>query len=191
MMTHTEDRTVLITGGATRIGKHIALGLAKDGWNVAVHYNESESEAVDLLQSLKNMGVKSVAVKANLAHEDSTINLIATIRKELGNIHGLVNNASMFSFDRPEQFDRSNLEKHMAVNLYAPLRLTSEFAKQISPLGKSCLRNYLKKIASIHLKFQYNKVYWVNLYLIRIYLRNEMLFFYAFLLQNLLLLYQP
>ncbi|MFL2667520.1 MAG: SDR family oxidoreductase [Burkholderiales bacterium] len=143
MMTHTEDRTVLITGGATRIGKHIALGLAKDGWNVAVHYNESESEAVDLLQSLKNMGVKSVAVKANLAHEDSTINLIATIRKELGNIHGLVNNASMFSFDRPEQFDRSNLEKHMAVNLYAPLRLTSEFAKQIPQNELGCVINLL------------------------------------------------
>ena len=143
MMTQTKSRTVLITGCATRIGKHIALGLAEDGWNVGVHYNESESQATDLVQNLKKMGVKSTAVKANLAHEDSAKNLVASVKQELGDIHSLINNASMFSFDTPEQFERSNLENHMAVNLYAPLHLTSEFAKQIPENKLGCVINLL------------------------------------------------
>ena len=65
-MTQTKSRTVLITGCATRIGKHIALGLAEDGWNVGVHYNESESQATDLVQNLKKMGAKRTAVKFDL-----------------------------------------------------------------------------------------------------------------------------
>ena len=143
MMTQTENKTVLITGGATRIGKYIALSLAKDGWNVAIHYNESEPQAIDLVQNLRNMGVKSAAIKANLAMEDNTLELIEAAREELGDIHSLINNASMFKFDTPEQFNRFNLEQHMAVNFYAPLLLISEFAKQIPQDKQGCVINLL------------------------------------------------
>ena len=143
MMTQTESKTVLITGGATRIGKYIALGLAKDGWNVAVHYNESETQATDLVENLRDMGVKSTAVKANLALESSTLELVAQAREEMGDIHSLINNASIFSFDTPEQFNRATLAQHMAVNLYAPLLLISEFAKQISQNERGCVINLL------------------------------------------------
>tara|TARA_B110000305_G_scaffold56191_1_gene62057 strand:+ start:38960 stop:39730 length:771 start_codon:yes stop_codon:yes gene_type:complete len=142
-MAQTQSRTVLITGGATRIGKHIALGLARDGWNIAIHFNESQADAVEVNKTIKDLGVKSIAVQADLAHDDAVKGLISKVRQELGCVDCLINNASMFSFDTPQEFDRANLEKHMAVNLYAPMLLISEFAKQVSKGTAACVINLL------------------------------------------------
>ena len=142
-MTQTESRTVLITGGATRIGKEIALGLAEDGWNIAIHYNGSSSEAEHLTNYIKKRGVKSITVQANLAEYGAPERLIADVGQKLGNIDALINNASKFSFDSPQEFKRLNLEDHMAVNLYAPMLLISEFAKQIPNGRLGCAINLL------------------------------------------------
>ena len=80
-MGQTQSRTVLITGGATRIGKHIALGLARDGWNIAIHFNESQADAVEVNKTIKDLGVKSIAVQADLAHDDAVKGLISKVRQ--------------------------------------------------------------------------------------------------------------
>ncbi|MDA1331590.1 MAG: SDR family oxidoreductase [Proteobacteria bacterium] len=142
-MAQTQNRTVLITGGAKRIGKYIALGLAREGWNVAIHFNQSKADAVQVEKTIKDLGVKSIAVQADLARDDAVKDLISRVRQELGNVHCLINNASMFSFDKPQEFDRARLEKHMAVNLYAPMILISEFAKQVPKGAPGCVINLL------------------------------------------------
>ncbi len=142
-MTQTESRTVLITGGATRIGKKIALGLAKDGWNIAIHYHKSASEAEHLTDYINKSGMKSVTVQANLAEPGAPEALITDVGQKLGSIDALINNASKFNFDSPQEFKRSDLEDHMAVNLYAPMLLISEFAKQIPNGSLGCVINLL------------------------------------------------
>ena len=84
-----------------------------------------------------------MAVQADLARDDAVKGLISRVQQELGSVDCLINNASMFSFDTPHEFDRASLEKHMAVNLYAPMLLISEFAKQISKGASGCIINLL------------------------------------------------
>ena len=62
-----KGRTVLVTGGAKRIGAAIARGLAEDGWNVCVHYQNSEAEALQLARALTQAGRRCFAVKADLS----------------------------------------------------------------------------------------------------------------------------
>ena len=153
-MTKPQSRTVLITGGATRIGKHIALGLAEDGWNVAIHFNKSQADAFEVEKKINDLGVKCMTIKADLARDDAVKGLISKVRQEIGGVHCLINNASMFSFDSPKEFNRSNLEEHMAVNLYAPMFLTSEFAKQVPENASGCVINLLdQKIHNLNADF--------------------------------------
>ena len=58
------NKTCLITGGAKRIGKSICLALAHSGWDVAIHYNESEQEAEDLKAQISEIGTKSTLIQA-------------------------------------------------------------------------------------------------------------------------------
>ena len=83
-MTKPQSRTVLITGGATRIGKHIALGLAEDGWNVAIHFNKSQADAFEVEKKINDLGVKCMTIKADLARDDAVKGLISKVRQEIG-----------------------------------------------------------------------------------------------------------
>lgn len=89
--------TALITGGATRIGKIIALALASQGYNIALHYNSSilkAKQTAKLIESSNNSKCHTFA--CDLSKEKSTIHLIARVIKKCPNLNLLVNNASTF-----------------------------------------------------------------------------------------------
>ena len=65
----TDNKNVLITGAARRIGRAIAIELAGAGWNVGVHYHQSHDQAAELVQELESVGVKAVALPAELSNE--------------------------------------------------------------------------------------------------------------------------
>ena len=138
-----QHRTVLVTGSARRIGKAIATGLAADGWNVAVHYNRSGEDAMRLVKDLQSLGVRAAAVQCDLADSAAATGLIAECVRQLGPLSGLVNNASLFEFDNPAEFDPASWEQHAAINLRAPLQLVCEFARQIPPETVGCVINML------------------------------------------------
>ncbi len=73
MRTHAtqSDRNVLITGAARRIGSEIAIGLAKEGFNIAIHCNQSTSEANELKKTIEETGVSATVISANLSDADS------------------------------------------------------------------------------------------------------------------------
>lgn len=125
-MTHT----VLITGGAQRIGKALAQSFAKAGWSVAIHYNHSQDEACALVESLKEMGVKACAVQGDLAEESEVIALFPKIHEKLGMVHLLINNASIFEFDTVPTASRHSWDQHMEINLRAPFVLSQQFIQQ-------------------------------------------------------------
>lgn len=128
-------KTVLITGGATRIGAHIARGLAADGWTVCVHYRTSSAPAEALATE-----IHGVTVRANLMVPRDVSGLMEAARQALGSpVHALINNASTFDPDSAENFTNGTFDHHLDVNLRAPLALSRDFAAQAP--GQGCIIN--------------------------------------------------
>ncbi|NNE57702.1 MAG: SDR family oxidoreductase [Hellea sp.] len=123
-------KAILITGAATRIGSHIAKGLAQDGWSVIIHYNRSEEKAETLVETISKTGGTAHAICANLAVPVELETLIERAQSMTScPITALVNNASTFDDDRADNFTRANFDFHTNINLYAPIKLSQDFAK--------------------------------------------------------------
>jgi NAD(P)-dependent dehydrogenase (short-subunit alcohol dehydrogenase family) len=138
-----EARNALITGAAKRLGRAIALDLARHGWNVAIHHNASEREARVTCEDAHAAGVKAVLVKADLAREEETASVVEQAARELGPLTALINSASVFENDQWYSADRTSWERHMDVNLRAPLVLAQNFAKQLPRDAHGAIVNLL------------------------------------------------
>lgn len=129
-------KTVLITGAAKRIGKRLALGLAEDGWQVAIHYSRSKTEAESLAAEINAIGEmggnggKAACFQADLADEQAVASLTSHVTAELGSLSALINNASVFERDFAETMTVESWDLHLDVNLRAPAMLMADFAKQ-------------------------------------------------------------
>jgi NAD(P)-dependent dehydrogenase (short-subunit alcohol dehydrogenase family) len=117
-------RAALVTGAARRVGRALALDLAAQGFDVAVHYRQSRAAAQAVVAAIQAQGRRAVALAADLADEAQTAGLIGAAAAALGPLSLLVNNAAVFGYDRPETADPDSWQRHMAVNLRAPLVLT-------------------------------------------------------------------
>ena len=124
-------KTVLVTGAAKRLGRAIALDLARHGWSVAIHYNSSEKEARATAADAATAGVKVALLKADLSRESETAALIERAVAVLGPLTGLVNSASLFENDDWYSVSRESWDKHMETNLRAPFVLAQAFARQV------------------------------------------------------------
>jgi NAD(P)-dependent dehydrogenase (short-subunit alcohol dehydrogenase family) len=123
--------TVLITGAAKRLGREIALTLAKEGWRVAVHYRDSVEDAVKTVADCKRLAGASAAFRANLANETAVRNLLPTVIAEFGHVDALVNSASTFEHDTAATFSFAALEKHMRSNAGAAILLSHALAEHL------------------------------------------------------------
>ena len=121
-------KTALVTGAARRVGRAIALALAGEGWNVAVHYGNSAEAAQETADELRALGVRAAAVQADLTEETQLRALIGQCEAALGPVGLLVNNASNFERDSLAGATRSSWDRHMDPNLWAPIVLMQEFA---------------------------------------------------------------
>ena len=116
---------VLVTGAARRLGREIALGFARSGWDVAVHYRRSAQEAHETVAALQALGVRAACFEADLALERACDGLLDAVIAALGVPRCLVNNASLFEHDTPATCSAARLDQHVAPNLMAPLRLSA------------------------------------------------------------------
>lgn len=144
-------RTVLVTGGARRIGAAIVRKLAADGWRVAIHHHRSDAEAVALA---KEVGGGAVAISHDLADPAAGSALVDATRTALGApLHAVVNNASLFAHDYPPDVDAGSLVRHHDVNLAAPILLANALARQ-DDLSKGAVVNILdQKIVNLNPDF--------------------------------------
>ncbi|MFN9029086.1 MAG: SDR family oxidoreductase [Betaproteobacteria bacterium] len=113
----------LVTGAARRIGRTIALALARDGWDVGVHYGASRDNALATVRAIEALGRRAVALPCDLANAASVRRLVADCSSALGSVICLVNNASLFAEDRIDSISAETLQRHMQVNVAAPLLL--------------------------------------------------------------------
>ena len=138
-----KNKNLLITGSATRIGKDIALHFAKQGWNIAIHYFKSESDAKKLKKKIEKYFVKVVLVKANLKNPKQVKKIIPFVKKKLGTITCLINNAALFEKDDIANFTNKSWNDHLNINLLAPAILTKQFANQASKKNTSNIINII------------------------------------------------
>lgn len=122
-MTTGEQKVALVTGAAKRIGREIALALARRGWSVAVHYGASEQEALATVREIETLGQAALALQCDLADEPA-VRLLLARAGALGPVSCLVNNASLFEQDSAADFSFGRLDAHMHANLAAPILLT-------------------------------------------------------------------
>lgn len=116
------QQVALVTGAAKRIGRVIALALARDGWDIAVHYGQSRDDALTLVAEIQALGRRAVAVQCELADEAGVRALLGQAG-QLGQVACVVNNASLFRNDQADSFTAASLELHMRANVAAPVLL--------------------------------------------------------------------
>jgi NAD(P)-dependent dehydrogenase (short-subunit alcohol dehydrogenase family) len=125
--------TALVTGAGKRLGRAMALYLAQRGHDVAVHYSASIDEAEAVAAEIRAMGRRAQTFRADLLVEAETQALIPAATDALGPLTVLVNNASIFEYDRIETATRASWDRHIESNLRAPYVLTQAFARQCPP----------------------------------------------------------
>jgi NAD(P)-dependent dehydrogenase (short-subunit alcohol dehydrogenase family) len=139
----TPPKTVLVTGGAKRLGRALALDLARHGWQIALHYNLSEKEARATAADAATAGVKVALLKADLARENQTATLVERAVAELGPLTALINSASLFENDDWYSVTRESWDAHMETNLRAPFVLSQSFARQVPREGSGAIVNII------------------------------------------------
>ena len=125
--------TVLITGAARRIGRTIALDLARHGWCVAIHYRKSRAEAETLVNEITALGSRAVALQGDLAKADDLQSLVPRCSEALGTPDCLINNASEFLLDTVTTASFETWDTHLDINLKAPVFLAQSLALHLAP----------------------------------------------------------
>ena len=128
--------TALVTGAGKRLGRAMALYLAGRGHDLALHYASSADEAEALAHEIRAMGRRAEVFQADLLVEDEVEALIPRATAALGSLDVLINNASIFEYDRIDTATRESWDRHIGSNLRAPYVLIQGFARQCPPLGR-------------------------------------------------------
>jgi len=125
-----ETKKIIITGGANRIGRSIALELANYDTQIVIHYSKSFVAAKKLKVELENLGSIVHLLKADLNNFKQTQKIIPFAYNKMKGLNCLINNASIFENDNLTNFSEKSFIKHINVNLKAPAILIRDFAKK-------------------------------------------------------------
>lgn len=127
--------TALVTGAGQRIGRAIALALARSGWRIAVHFGKSREAALQTVDDIQTLGGEAQAFTCDLADEAAVNQLIDTVNERFGPVTALVNNAGRFEYDDATTFSGKRLLEHLGPNLVAPIVLARNLAAHVKAQG--------------------------------------------------------
>lgn len=128
-------RVALVTGAGKRLGRHIALTLAQQGWDVAVHCRASRTEAEATTDEIRSLGRQAVVLSADLSDEVAARALPAQAVAELGQLDAVVNSASTFEYDTAATFSYAMLERHLRANTAPAIVLAQCLAEHVAQRG--------------------------------------------------------
>ncbi len=129
MKPQLNGKIALITGGALRIGRAIALALAKEGCGVVVHYRSSAAPAAALCKELKEIGVPAWRIRGDLTAKEVPERMVAEAHRQAGRLDILVNSAAIFAKQRLLDVTSGDLREQLETNLIAPVLLSAAFAR--------------------------------------------------------------
>lgn len=129
VLSKDSSKAALITGGAQRIGKAIALALADRGFDIALHYHRSKTEAAELAHEIRQKGVRCELFSCDLSKVKQVSLLLEKVHRRLRNLNLLINNASIFMPSTLGSSGVRSLDEHWMVNFKAPFILSGEFVR--------------------------------------------------------------
>lgn len=136
-------KIALVTGAARRIGRCIALAMARSGWDVAVHYRDSGADALATAQAIEALGRRAQVVACDLADQDAVRRLLPAVAAGLGPVSCVVNSAALFDYDSAADFSQARLDAHMHTNLAAPILLAQALYAAIPDGAQGVVINLL------------------------------------------------
>lgn len=123
-------KVALVTGGARRVGRAIALGLADAGWDLLINYHRSADAADELAREIEGLGRRAHGVQGDVSDAADVARIADEVRTRFGRLDLLVNNASIFPQTPLLEIDEDEWDRVMAVNLKAPFLMV----KRVAPL---------------------------------------------------------
>ncbi|NNC53837.1 MAG: SDR family oxidoreductase [Erythrobacter sp.] len=137
--------SVLVTGGAKRLGAAMSRAFGEAGWHVVIHYNSSGTEAEELASSLDS----AETVGCDLSDGNAAVAMIGSLAGKLPNWAALINNASIFAPDDVTDLDPDTNRKAMQVNALSPARMAQAYlAKAKSADGRRVIQITDQKLAN-------------------------------------------
>ena len=133
----TPPRAVLVTGAAKRLGQALAVRLASEGWDIALHYRSSSAEAQQTLQACQQARPQGryFTLQAELAQASDLDRMWRECLVRLPHVCAVVNNASVFEFDTAASASPQSLALHWQTNLAAPVWLTQQLYAHLQAQG--------------------------------------------------------
>jgi NAD(P)-dependent dehydrogenase (short-subunit alcohol dehydrogenase family) len=154
------NKLVLITGAALRVGRELALTVARAGGDVAIHYGHSETDAQSLKDEIQAVGRRAYLIQADL-NDPEQVNSLIPLAFEYGPLFALVNNAAIFGTLTWQNATLEEWNRHLMVNLMAPFLLSQAFARLLPTAGKGRIVNLLDwralRPAADHLPYTISK----------------------------------
>jgi len=145
-----DGRIALITGGSRGIGSAVALALAEDGADIAVHYNRDKDAAEQTAEGIRALGRKALSVSAAIEDAASLAEMVGTVEAELGPVSILVNNAGVASRGRSVvKTDADELERLMRIHALGP----HELCKLVLPGMREQPRGDIIMVSSMATKY--------------------------------------
>ena len=129
------NKLVLITGAARRIGRELALAVARAGGDVVIHFGQSQADAQSLCAEIESLGRRAFLLQADLTDPKQVETLVPRAR-EHGPLYALVNNAAIFESLSWETSTLEDWNRHLMVNLTVPFLLSQAFARLL-PQGET------------------------------------------------------
>lgn len=138
------NRTIVVTGGAKRLGRAIALECARSGADVAITYRESEADAHDCLAELAEVraGGRYAAYRVEISRAEEVENLLNTVKANFGQIFGLVNSAGVFQRTPFHSMTEADFDLHIGTNLKGPYLTCKFFGDHFLENGAGAIVNF-------------------------------------------------
>lgn len=115
-----QGQVAVVTGSGKRIGREIALELARAGWNVVVNYRTSKADALDAAAAIQALGVRALALRADVSKPAEAQAMFAHVSRRFGRLDLLVNNAAIFFPARWDRLTEADWDRVLAANLKGP-----------------------------------------------------------------------
>jgi pteridine reductase len=126
-------KVAVVTGGAVRLGKALALALAEQSARLVIHYSSSAGPAQETVTEIKAMGSDALAVQADFSQSGQVPSIVERAVAHFGQVDILVNSAAIFEPGKWDDTTEANWDRHFAINLKTPFFLSQAFAKHVGP----------------------------------------------------------
>jgi NAD(P)-dependent dehydrogenase (short-subunit alcohol dehydrogenase family) len=127
------SRTLLITGASRGIGAEIALQAARADFDICINYANNQEQAEAVASQIRNAGARAMIYQADMAKEAEIVAMFEAVDKELGTLHGLINNAGITGkFCRVDELDHATAQRVMDVNIVGCMMTMREAVKRMS-----------------------------------------------------------